>query len=240
MRNDELTPFGFNADGISKLEDHSGLKLFRERALRARSEAMNKTTDPDWIEWKDIGGGQKVPYAKQAYMFSEFNKQYPLHKFKVIKVEFIPSLLSVQVVLELTDLETMQTEVGVGSARVQLKKQAREDCEAGKRQMTPFDVVNYDINVKAARTQAKKDAIKEFDICADLYKRVVIPTEVKEAWKREFYQICDEHIADPVTNAKYKKAYDSRPNKGQMLVDLRAEFDIVYDVEEEEEIQQTK
>lgn len=240
MEQNELTSLVLmDINGLDKLEDHPGLNLFRERAIRARTEAMNKPTDPDYIEWKDIGGNQKVPYPKQSYMFSEFNRIYPLHKFKVIKIEFIPSLLSVQVVLEATDLETMQTEVGVGAARVQLKKQAREDCEKGLRQMTPFDVVNYDINVKAARTQAKKDAIKEFDICADIYKRVVIPMEVKQAWKKEFYDICDKHVIDPTQNAKYKKAYDDRPNKSKMLLDLREEFGITYEIEEEE-IQQTK
>lgn len=197
---------------ISNLDEHPGIKAFSEHANKVRQEAKSSPTPEQFIEWKDMGN-VSYPYPNTAYMYQEFNRLYPLHKFTVIKVEYLPTLLSVQVIVELTDLKTGTTEIGVGSARVQIKKTSREDLEAGRKVLTPFDIVDYDKSVKSARTQAKKDAIKEFDVCADIYDRIVVSKEIHDQWKKEYDRIVDKYIVDPTTKAKFNQRWNNEPYK---------------------------
>jgi len=218
--NDKLISVSDNSlDSLRNLDDHPGLKLFADKARKLRKEASEAKTPSEYIKWKSGGfvGGTEVffPYPTQAYMFSEFNRLYPLHKFKIISTKFIPEVFSVEVSLEVTDITTGVTEPGVGASRVQIKKKARELAEAGEKMPTPFDVVSYDVAVKSARTQAKKDGIKEFDICADIYDRVIIPEETIKAWNSAYEKLVDEHVVNPVDKMNWKKRWDNEPLKGR-------------------------
>lgn len=220
MNDDKIISVSDNSlDNLRNLDDHPGLKLFADKARELRNLASSTKTNPEYIKWKSGGfvGGKEVffPYPTQAYMFAEFNRLYPLHKIKLISTKFIPEVFSVEVALEITVLPIGVTEIGVGASRVQIKKKARELAEAGEKMPTPFDVISYDMAVKSARTQAKKDGIKEFDVCADIYDRVIIPEEVSNLWNSSYKKLVDENILSPVDKMNWMKRWENEPLKGR-------------------------
>ena len=117
-------------------------------------------------------------YVKGSFMDKSFKIHSPLYAYEHVEVQDVLPLGFVRVVLILKNRITGNAEVGTGAARIQLTKDARERIESGGVGVTPFDVVDYDKNLKAATEQARKNAQRQFGIAADVYRRQEFdPTE---------------------------------------------------------------
>lgn len=139
-------------------------------------------TPPEKVKKRPDG----FDYVSESYMVMTFKKLTPLYQWRVLEVKPIMEALTVQATVELTDRRTGNTEIGVGAARIQISKEAKERFLAGKQErIMPFDLVDYDKNCKSALTQARKNALRNFGIAADVYNK---RDEVATDEEKERYQ----------------------------------------------------
>ena len=123
-------------------------------------------------------------YVESSYMDYETKKFMPLYKYTLLHVSWEMGWINVIVSLE--DKITGNTELGAGSARIQVSRGVEEP---GFR-----DVIDMSNNIKAALTNAIKNAQSRFGVAADVYRRrESVPTDVErdrfEAMKKEIHKI---------------------------------------------------
>ena len=107
-------------------------------------------------------------YVEGSWMDHVAKDHMPLYNYKLEWIEL--AFGWVNIIISLTDRITGNTELGAGSARIQVN---RGVDTPGFR-----DVIDLGNNTKAALTQAIKNAQSRFGVAADIYgKRESIPTE---------------------------------------------------------------
>lgn len=109
-------------------------------------------------------------YVESSFMDYETKKFMPLYKYTLLHVSWEMGWINVIVSLE--DRITGNTELGAGSARIQVSRGVE----------TPGfrDVIDMSNNIKSALTNAIKNAQSRFGIAADVYqKRESIPTDAE-------------------------------------------------------------
>jgi len=138
-------------------------------AVRSYNEEPFKKTTP---AEKVKRSGKGYDYVKGSYMDSEFKKHSPLYEYVSMTITDVLPLGQVRAEVVLRSRVTGNTEVGTGAARIQVTKEARRKLESGNQShLLPFDVVDYDKNVKSALEQARKNAQRQFGIASDVYRR---------------------------------------------------------------------
>jgi hypothetical protein len=184
----------------------------------------NEPTDKDYVRIKPGGGGVSFAYVPIAYMDAVFKQATPLYSVKLIETKIEPSLGIVYVTLELTDRISGNTEIGVGAARIQVKTAAKEEfIKTGR--LSPFDIVDFDKNIKSARTNAKKDAIKEFGFCADIYQRLVIDPKILVEMRNQFAELIAIKYPSEIKQENQMKLYDTyKGNKLELIKELAIEL----------------
>lgn len=123
-------------------------------------------------------------YVESSFMDFETKKFMPLYKYKLLNLTW--ELGWINCIVSLKDRITGNTELGAGAARIQVNRGIEEP---GFR-----DVIDMSNNVKAALTNAVKNAQSRFGISADVYqRRESIPTEDErkrfELMKTQVYEI---------------------------------------------------
>lgn len=123
-------------------------------------------------------------YIESSFMDFEAKKFMPLYKFKLIHISWEFGFINC--IVSLTDRITGNTELGGGSARIQVSKGV---VEPGFR-----DVIDMGNNLKAALTNAIKNAQSRFGIAADIYqRRESIPTDAERdrfaSMEKQIYEI---------------------------------------------------
>lgn len=184
----------------------------------------NQVTDKDYVRIKPGGGGVSFAYVPIAYMDAVFKQATPLYSVKLIETKVDVQILSVYITLELTDRVSGNTEIGVGAARIQVKTAAKDEfIKTGK--LSPFDIVDFDKNIKSARTNAKKDAIKEFGFCADIYQRLVIDPKILAEMRNKYAELIAIKYPSEVKQENQMKIYDTyKGNKLELIKELAIEL----------------
>lgn len=124
---------------------------------------------------------QGYDYVKGSYMDMKFKDHSPLYEYLSIDVTDVLPIGQIRAVVVLKNRVTGNVEVGGGGARIQVTKKARERLLAGTQStILPFDIVDYDKNVKAAIENARKNAQRQFGICSDVYRRQEFSASAEE------------------------------------------------------------
>jgi hypothetical protein len=140
----------------------------RDEILEYISQPYQNITPENKIKRNPKG----YDYVKGSYMDMSFKQYSPLYSYDSIDVQDVLPLGFVRVAVILRNRITGNTEVGTGAARIQLTRDARKRLESGGNfTVTPFDVVDYDKNLKSATEQARKNAQRQFGIASDVYRR---------------------------------------------------------------------
>lgn len=123
-------------------------------------------------------------YVESSFMDYETKKFMPLYEFKLLHISWEFGFINC--IVSLKDRTTGNIELGAGSARIQVSRGVE----------TPGfrDVIDMGNNIKAALTNAIKNAQSRFGIAADVYqRRESVPTDDErkrfEAMKAQIYEI---------------------------------------------------
>lgn len=224
-------------DPIALINTNEG-QVIVNRAKEVKEVFIKQKTDKSYVRKRG-----DFPYVPYAYMLEKFEQVIPLYRERLVVCEFHPQVLQVFVCLEITDLTTGNTRIGTGAARVQVSTETKKAVEAGERQLRPFDILDYDKQIKSARTQAKKDAIKEFGVCADIYDRIIVPDELISKMQKEFNEIV-KSIESPLERMNWNKEWQAnieickKKNRRDMffitLYDLKKKLNLLTEKEIED------
>lgn len=123
-------------------------------------------------------------YVESSFMDYSAKRFMPLYEYKLLHVSW--EMGWVNCIVSSKDRITGNTELGAGSARIQVSRGIKEPSFK--------DVVDMSNNLKAALTNAIKNAQSRFGISADIYqRRESIPTDDErkrfESLKLEIYAI---------------------------------------------------
>jgi len=137
---------------LLKSEEH-----FRDNIREYITSPYDKKTPPEKVKKRPDG----YDYVESSYMDFETKKFMPLYEYKLL--HYSNDMGWISVIVSLTDRTTGNTELGAGSARVQVSRGVE----------TPGfrDVIDMSNNIKAALTNAIKNAQSRFGIAADIYQR---------------------------------------------------------------------
>lgn len=221
----ELTEVKDNSQNLPAILQENPTLLNQANYARQKyKEVSNKSTDKDYIRVKPGGAGTSFAYVPVAYMDALFKAATPLYSVKLIETKVDVNILSVYVTLELTDRISGNTEIGVGAARIQVKTAAKDEfIKTGK--LSPFDIVDFDKNIKSARTNAKKDAIKEFGFCADVYNRLVIDPKILAEMRNKYQELVEIKYPSVIKQENIMKLYDNyKGNKLDLIKELAEEL----------------
>ena len=137
-------------------------------------EYNNRSYKADTPETKVKKRPDGYPYVSGSYMNKLFTDLFPLYEFTNLEVTDVPQWGIVRVTLILVDRTSGNSQPGVGAARIQISREAKKKPV---HEITPFDLIDYDKNVKSALTNAIKNAQSRFGVAADVYqKREFTPT----------------------------------------------------------------
>lgn len=119
--------------------------------------AFEKGTPEEKIKKKEIAG-KKFNYIEYSYMNKLFVDLYPKTTMRIVnQFELCGWFICC---VEITDLVSGQVKPGIGGAKLQVKKDQPPAYNT---------MVDVDKNVKAALTNALKDAYRRFGIASDVY-----------------------------------------------------------------------
>lgn len=123
-------------------------------------------------------------YVESSFMDYETKKFMPLYEYQLLHISWEFGFINC--IVSLKDRITGNTELGAGSARIQVSRGVE----------TPGfrDVIDMGNNIKAALTNAIKNAQSRFGIAADIYqRRESVPTDAErerfENLKTQIYSI---------------------------------------------------
>lgn len=137
---------------LLKSEEH-----FRDELRNFITSPYDNKTPPEKVKKRPDG----YDYVESSYMDYETKKFMPLYEYKLLHTA--SDMGWITIIVSLTDRTTGNTELGAGSARIQVSRGVE----------TPGfrDVIDMSNNVKAALTNAIKNAQSRFGIAADIYQR---------------------------------------------------------------------
>jgi len=139
---------------------------FRAELRDYITSSYDHKTPPEKVKKRPDG----YDYVESSYMDFETKQFMPLYEYKLLHTS--NDMGWVSVIVSLTDRTTGNTELGAGSARIQVSRGVE----------TPGfrDVIDMSNNIKAALTNAIKNAQSRFGIAADVYqRRESVPTDVE-------------------------------------------------------------
>jgi hypothetical protein len=137
---------------------------FREELSKHVLAPYDIKTPPEKVKKRPDG----FDYVESSWMDYESKKNAPLYEYKLLHVTSDMGWITVYISLK--DRITGNTELGAGSARIQVNRGVEEP---GFR-----DVIDMGNNHKSALTNAIKNAQSRFGISADIYqRRESVPTD---------------------------------------------------------------
>lgn len=143
---------------------------YKETASEYISQPFSDKTPPEKVKKRPDG----FDYVESSWMDFQTKKFMPFYKYQLLHTSF--EMGFVNVIISLEDRITGNTELGAGSARIQV---SRGVSEPGFR-----DVIDMSNNIKAALTNAIKNAQSRYGIAADIYqKRESIPSDPERTRK---------------------------------------------------------
>jgi hypothetical protein len=146
----------------------------------------DQKTPPEKVKKRPDG----FDYIESSFMDYETKKFMPLYEYKLLHV--MSDMGWISIIVSLTDRTTGNTELGAGSARIQVSR--------GVEQPGFRDVIDMSNNYKAALSNAIKNAQSRFGIGADVYqRRESIPTDAE---RKRFSEMKIELYAINATRAK--------------------------------------
>ena len=153
---------------------------FRDELRNYITAPYDQMTPPEKVKKRPDG----YDYVESSFMDFETKKFMPLYKYKLLKVNW--EMGWINCIVSLKDRITGNTELGAGAARIQVSRGIEEPKFR--------DVIDMSNNVKAALTNAIKNAQSRFGISSDIYRRrESIPTEDErkrfELMKIQIYEI---------------------------------------------------
>lgn len=165
--NDEIKKFEAN------IPDIISIRQISEYATKS----TNRPTPPEKIQRREDG----YDYVHGSYMDFAFKMDHPLYSYQIHSVQVLEKIGWVYITLTLTDRITGNIEPGAGAARIQVSAAAKKNGE-----VTPFDIIDFDKNIKSALTNAIKNAQSKFGVAADVYGKIeeVATQEHKETFER--------------------------------------------------------
>ena len=151
------------AESIANIEIVNHL---HDDILNHISKPLDVKTPPEKVKKRPDG----FDYVEGSFMDFETKKFMPLYEYTFLHISF--NMGWINVVVSLKDRTTGNIELGSGAARIQVPKGVDEP---GFR-----DVIDMNNNIKAALTNAIKNAQSRFGICADIYgRRESIPSNLE-------------------------------------------------------------
>lgn len=189
-----------------------------------RNELLREKTSPIYIRVKD-----KFPYLPSKYVDDVFNKWFPINSVDMIdrKEDEYYITYTVKITVAFPN-GLIMSKIGTGSARKQVKKDAKERVESGKGNITPFDYVDNGNASKAALTLAIKNCQERFGIGADITERLILTEEEIKELNDTINKVVDT-ISNPRDKIKWKEAISNAdsPNKRMKILEqLRELFDV--------------
>ena len=141
--------------------------LMDEEALKAAYERLKKAKDVK-TPASQIKTKGEFPYAEYSYMLDQFEKEHPLYVFKIEPsgTFFNEKYLIYHVAVHLIDLATGETRAGVGSHPVLAYEAA---AKGGAMKEISWIRQQMSNAYKSALTEAQRNAMSNWGICADLY-----------------------------------------------------------------------
>lgn len=153
---------------------------FRDELRNYITKPYDHKTPPEKVKKRPDG----YDYVESSYMDFETKQFMPLYEYKLLN--YSSDMGWINVIVSLTDRTTGNTELGAGSARIQVSRGVE----------TPGfrDVIDMSNNIKAALTNAIKNAQSRFGIAADVYqRRESVPTDAErgrfEEMKKQIHAI---------------------------------------------------
>lgn len=180
---------GMNSGLVEALANVSLLKSeehFRDELRNHITAPYDKKTPPEKVKKRPDG----YDYVESSYMDFETKNFMPLYEYKLL--HFSSDMGWISIIVSLTDRTTGNTELGAGSARIHVSRGVE----------TPGfrDVIDMSNNIKAALTNAIKNAQSRFGIAADVYqRRESIPDDAE---RKRFEDLKGQIYAISPTRAK--------------------------------------
>jgi len=139
---------------------------FREELSKHVLAPYDIKTPPEKVKKRPDG----FDYVESSWMDYESKKNAPLYEYRLLHVT--SDMGWINMVISLTDRITGNTELGAGSARIQVSRGVEEPGFK--------DVIDMGNNYKSALTNAIKNAQSRFGISADIYqRRESVPTDAE-------------------------------------------------------------
>lgn len=143
--------------------------MSQENAKKAVTDHITSIYDIETPKEKIKKRPDGFDYIESTWMDKSFKEWAPLYKYRLLYVN--ESLGWIDVIISLEDRLTGNTEIGGGSARIQTRRDASEPYVSK-------DIIDKGNNLKAAITNACKNAESRFGVGADVYgKREATRTE---------------------------------------------------------------
>lgn len=190
-----------------------------------RNEVLKIKTDKAHISIKN-----DFPYVPSKIVDDIFCRVYPLHEITIVQKDIVMNyyiLYTVSITVTLPN-GTKITKVGSGGSRIQVKSAAKDACEAGKKNITPFDYIDAGNSDKAALTLAIRNCQERFYIAADVNDRVIMTGEQIAQINGLADAIIKKCIVNPRDQIKMKEKWNNCKTTAQKIVfieNLRENYD---------------
>lgn len=158
------------------------------------SKPYNVKTPPEKVKKRPDG----FDYVEGSFMDSLTKEFMPLYEHTFLSISFEMGWIAV--IVSLKDRTTGNVEIGAGAARIQVPKGVDEPRFR--------DVIDMNNNIKAALTNAIKNAQSRFGICADIYgRRESVPSDPERERFDSLYQ--DIKSVSPTRALQFKDGWNS-------------------------------
>lgn len=169
--NNKLSMIGSAVAVLSNLHVFDKIKEYMYRPYEKETPAEKVKKLP----------GSGYDYVKYGYMDREFKDLFPLYSWEVLHKDIVMGWILYTV--KVTDRTTGNSQLGSGGARIATFKNAEVlDHKA---------IVDMGHNDASALSNALKNAMSRFGICADVYRRVEedLTDEQKDRWNELYKQM---------------------------------------------------
>lgn len=164
-----------NLEVVKALASLDIKKNFMDGIISDIMKPFDIKTPPEKVKKRPDG----YDYVKSSYLDFQAKSNMPLYKYSLLHVSIVEGNIIVFISLE--NRVTGNVELGAGAERIQVR--------AGTEVPTFRDIIDMGNSVKAALTEAIKNAQSRFGFAADVYqKRESVPTEDERLRFDELYE----------------------------------------------------
>jgi hypothetical protein len=223
---------------IQTLPNHLATKEVQKDLQDYIMKPFSKPTPAEKVQRREDG----FDYVQGSYMDYSFKQDHPLYSTELLQVNVENSIGWVYAAVRITDIVTGNSEIGAGAARIQVSRDAKE-----RGNITPFDIIDFDKNIKSAVTNAIKNTQMRFGTCADIYQRreetltedektrfeslilnapIVKRQIIRDAWKKlkfDYSDFLDKLENRYPTTEVQAKVVDEKPKVKQVKADAKIE-----------------